>query len=687
MSAAQPIRIVESDDEEYEWYSDSDTEYTSRPPGVERNPPYASSATTSTTALQSGVHIPPATTTSTQTGHRDLKTSSFSPSFDPVDLSDREAMELSPWRIFCSPLVRDASSSPRFGGGLTEGLPHDILIHVFPIEIVENIFLIAVTFDPGTWTRYAASPATLSLVCMRWREIALGVGRLWDCVALNLPLVDVKAMKGGIGIGEWVRRSAGVGRNGEVDKPEEHVPLEPRLVPPIDIYIRYKVTPAILFGRERSLNPGVGKTFAILLDPFCIQRWRNVEISLPPTWFKKFGFEVAFAPHIEMPHLRKAEFGVMKDDSPLSADDPTQVQPQDQVVEALVDFQTPTESQDVFKRFPAFRDLSLSACRFSDMALPWASLTSVSIFHTSITDALLVLDAAKRLKTARFVNLSGNATSVPRSNQLVISAVQTLSVEDVLPAFLEAIFRRLTLPRLKKVRIALRRKDLGPPDLLSSMASRSGCEIEELDLEAPMDGGYLPDLIEILEGLPTLRVLKMKDVISCGVRPGWNRGDSPSSVLFKPPFSTRTTAKVHHARSNHRASILKTDDQGLESVFWEMFTNADHFLPLLEELVYEGTLLGVVAIDFLEGLVRRTGIRDGVLYVKPGEQAIPLHGINLQSKVLLRKVEIVADQENSQGLRMFSIAEYQDVGYVWDLFRLVDWGVFRLVNSSGEVWA
>ena len=684
-SAVQSIPTMESDEEYDDWYTDSDTEGNSRPfvaPASASNPPpYVASDTTA---------YPPSARTP-QTRQRDTEPT-FSPSVDLVDPPHQEAMELSPWRIFCSPLVRDPSGDPWFGGGLTEGLPHDILTHVFPTEIVENIFLIAVGFDPGEWTRYAASPGALSLVCRRWRDIALRFGRLWDCVALNVPLTDVKAMKGGLGIGEWVRRSAGVGLNrkggGNADMSEESVPSEPRLIPPIDIYIRYKVTSPILFGRERNLNPGVGKTFAILLHQSCVQRWRYVHIALPRNWFRKFGFDTAFAPSIEMPHLRKMELGVTRDDSRNPSDgDPLQVQAQEQDVEALVDFKTPGEPHEVLKRFPGFRELSLSACRFSDVALPWVGLTSVSIFHTSILDAQLVLEACKRLKTARFVNLTtGGTSNTPGGNQQIISGVQALSVEDVLPTLLPIIFRRLALPRLKKVRLALRTKDLGPPDLylLSSMVSRSGCEVEELDVEAPMDGGYLADLIEILESLPTLRVLRMKDIISCGTRSGWSRDVSP----LISPFSTRTIAKVHHAGLRHRTSLVKINNQGLAPVFWEMFSNTDHFLPLLEEFVYEGTLLGLVAVDYMEGLVRRTGLREGALHMKPGQSgiSIPLDGLNLESKVLLRKVEIIADQEDSQGFRMFSIAEYQDVGYVWDLFRLVDWGVFRLVNSSGEVW-
>jgi hypothetical protein len=110
------------------------------------------------------------------------------------------------------------------------------------------------------------------------------------------------------------------------------------------------------------------------------------------------------------------------------------------------------------------------------------------------------------------------------------------------------------------------------------------------------------------------------------------------------------------------------------------FFNALHpdedpsYLPCLEVLSYEGQLT-VQAIDFIEPLIIRSRMR-----IESSGTYMP----NLEKMVVLRKVKIRADQvsETSE----FSIAEYPDSQYVWEIMRMIKEGVLELITMDGELW-
>jgi len=143
------------------------------------------------------------------------------------------------------------------------------------------------------------------------------------------------------------------------------------------------------------------------------------------------------------------------------------------------------------------------------------------------------------------------------------------------------------------------------------------------------------DLIEVLSGLGSLRELYVQDI-----------------------------------------STEATQETSLSRTFFDNL-NPDEdpsYLPCLEVLSYEGHL-AVQAIDFLELLIIRTRIRGG---------SSGRYTPSLEKIAVLRKAKIKADQILE--LAEFSIAEYPDPQYVWEIMRLMEEGVLELFTMDGEFW-
>lgn len=114
-----------------------------------------------------------------------------------------------------------------------------------------------------------------------------------------------------------------------------------------------------------------------------------------------------------------------------------------------------------------------------------------------------------------------------------------------------------------------------------------------------------------------------------------------------------------------------TPEFGLSRTFFDVFhpdEDSPH-LPSLEVLSYEGNLV-VQAIDFLEPLIIRSRVRDG--------------NENLDRLAVLRKVRIQADQVSDSA--EFSIAEYPDTQYVWEVMMMMERGILELLTMDGEPW-
>ena len=99
-----------------------------------------------------------------------------------------------------------------------------------------------------------------------------------------------------------------------------------------------------------------------------------------------------------------------------------------------------------------------------------------------------------------------------------------------------------------------------------------------------------------------------------------------------------------------------------------------NYLPHLEVFEYEG-LLAVQAIDFIEPLIIRLHMR----HSGAGGSEATMEGMSI-----LRKATIKADQVSE--VAEFSIAEYTDPCYIWEVIRMMEEGVLVLMNMNGMMW-
>jgi len=122
-------------------------------------------------------------------------------------------------------------------------------------------------------------------------------------------------------------------------------------------------------------------------------------------------------------------------------------------------------------------------------------------------------------------------------------------------------------------------------------------------------------------------------------------------------------------------STEATPEFGLSRTFFDVLHPEEDspYLPSLEVFTYEGNLV-VQTIDFLEPLLIRSRMRDG----SSGTYE------NLEKMAIMRKVKIQADQVSNSA--EFSIAEYPDTQYVWEVMMMMEQGILELITLDGGLW-
>ena len=123
------------------------------------------------------------------------------------------------------------------------------------------------------------------------------------------------------------------------------------------------------------------------------------------------------------------------------------------------------------------------------------------------------------------------------------------------------------------------------------------------------------------------------------------------------------------------SSTKSTPDSGLSCIFFDVLRPDEESLqlPSLEIFSYEGNLI-VQAIDFLDPLIIRSRTRGG----SSGADG------NLSKFAVLRKVKIQADQVSKSA--EFSIAEYPDSQFVWEVMTMMERGSLELITMDGKCW-
>jgi len=188
--------------------------------------------------------------------------------------------------------------------------------------------------------------------------------------------------------------------------------------------------------------------------------------------------------------------------------------------------------------------------------------------------------------------------------------------------------------------------------------------------------------------LPRLKVLSVRIPTAMDYSTVFRRFTIPSSQshITSLSLSCKITREFHlidvlSALDTLRELLIRdssteaTPDSGLSCIFFDVLhpDEGSPYLPSLEVFSYEGNLV-VQAIDFLEPLLIRSRMREGSSRTDG----------NLERIAVLRKVKIQADQVSNSA--EFSIAEYPDIQYVWEVMMMIEQGILELITMDGEHW-
>jgi len=280
---------------------------------------------------------------------------------------------------------------------------------------------------------------------------------------------------------------------------------------------------------------------------------------------------------------------------------------------------------------PSLRALSLSCLQMSPVILErvdFKQITNLTFSSVQDINPYFLLPQLPNLEEAAFHQATFSKTR--RFPKVRHKKLRRLELETDALKQLQYFLPVVILPRLESLSVCV------PTTMHYSnvfTVPHWEADLKSLSLTCKISVEY--DLIEVLSSLVSLRELCIRD-----------------------------------------CSTEATPEAGLSSIFFAMLdpTADPPYLPCLEVLSYEGQL-AIQAIDFIEPLIIRSRIR--------GESSgtyLP----DLERIAVLRKVKIRADQVSE--VAEFSIAEYPDSQYIWEIMRMMEEGVLELITMDGEFW-
>lgn len=312
-------------------------------------------------------------------------------------------------------------------------------------------------------------PATLSHVCVRWREIAYGMPEIWSVLCINAPCTGLndagmqKLRKMGALITLWLARSASF-------------PLKLSVVAKKNVY-----------GAQTILRS---------LLPACAQ-WEALHIDIPYTALSVLGtLRPGDVPLLTSVSIHERFYTLLQGQS---------------VNPASVD------------KFHLCR-ISDSLCRFSTSSLPTAAHDNTFCSHLqevqiqeSPSETWATLRFLAACRQLRVLTLSGYGTTVDlsaiqASPALTLPELETLNLEH--PFGRDWLLRMLFLPKLKSVYLGGRCSG-GAALILNEimgLVKRSGLDsLQHISLELESHGLDHSGLIDFLRANPTLRILDIDD--------------------------------------------------------------------------------------------------------------------------------------------------------------------------------
>ena len=239
------------------------------------------------------------------------------------------------------------------------------------------------------------------------------------------------------------------------------------------------------------------------------------------------------------------------------------------------------------------------------------------------------------------------------------------------------------LPRLPNLQVLLAHSATFRQNITRTITHQKLCKLE---IDTSQDHQLLfPIFYVILPGLKSLGVSISSTMDYSRVFRRFASPDSESHltrlslscVITRESDLIDVLSALDSLRELHirDTSTEATPDFGLSRTFFDVLHPDEDapYLPSLEVFSYEGNLV-VQAIDFLEPLLIRSRMREGCSRTDG----------NLERIAVLRRVKIQADQLSDSA--EFSIAEYPDTQYVWEVMMMIEQGVLELITMDGELW-
>ncbi|PPQ67776.1 hypothetical protein CVT25_009081 [Psilocybe cyanescens] len=509
-----------------------------------------------------------------------------------------------------------------------------------PVDISSLIFFYACQPTPDPFLSLGSNPRWerqfhplwLGQVCRSWRDLAWETSELWQTVVIKVRESPTHIEAQTDLLREWLCRAKGR---------------------PLDIYL------------EENEN----EWFSDAIDPMDLlltllvrhsQQWRTVDFHLLR---KRYLFISCLGiRHVSrMPHPRQVGGSSnTRNDSQMSEERSI---PLNLLQTASLHGVGNNEAlrSDLplnLARASSLRELTFSSILMrSDMlvCLPTKRITSLKlslvlrIVPRELLAQLPQLTELTLSKCSVVRKLEPNAGSRP----IIHENLRVLHIEVESEFLLNMIVHQLSFPALKTLYVCVP-ESFRHTNFLLAFIKRSACALSSLTTESMCSTADY-DLIEFLSS----------DILS-------------SSLKELHILDYDTVSLTKNRKKIIRRNKVQGACSGLDHTFFENFHPYlfPHFLPHLETLEYRG-ILSAYAIDFLEPFILRSRMRDS-------EPGCMMDDIAAQGTAILRKVRIQADKALGKS---FSIAEYPDPQYVWEVISMIEVGVLTLLDADGALWA
>jgi len=279
---------------------------------------------------------------------------------------------------------------------------------------------------------------------------------------------------------------------------------------------------------------------------------------------------------------------------------------------------------------PSLRALSLSLFQISPAVFARADFKKITILTLDHVYNIVLHDLLQRLPNLQEATF--HDAIFLETKEVVHKKLRKLEVDVINERLLRPLVGYVILPRLEMLSICIPTTLDYCTTFRRFTLSNSGSHFTSLSLSCRITREFY--LIDVLSALDTLQELYIRD----------------TSTEATPAF-------------------------GLGCTFFDVFHSEEEspYLPSLEVFSYKGNLI-VQAIDFLEPLVVRSRMRSG----SSGTDG------QLEKFAILKKVKIQADQVSNSA--EFSIAEYPDSQFVWEVMMMMERGILELITMDGKCW-